>query len=370
VGRGRRALGLVLLALVPIGSQPEAGVSRHPDSLSRTRIAIEGGLARARISFQSLSLIEVMEGLDANEDLELSPEELRGSREEIGAYLVERLRFVIPDREGVLDGRLESLAVLPEALVGPGFLQWMEAELHYTTGGEPLERFELESLFFREENPLHSDVTTVGFQGERPIELYFSRLDVRHAVVAPSVRRPEVFGDFVRIGIGHALGMQALGLLLVLAVAVRGQPRPRTVLAVFVFAQAAAFFLGSFQVVDYPARLVLLAAALSVAYIGVENLVASERSGLLLEALGFGVVLGAAGALEWSEALEGEPLFEAAACGYAAGFFPLFAAALLALGWGVSRFAEQKRASRMAGLASFVGVGLGLVLFLQRAGWI
>ena len=370
MGGGRRTLGLSLLALAPLGSQPEAGPGRHPDSLSRTRITIDEGLVKARIAFQSLSLIEVLEGLDRDEDLELSPEELQAFRDEIESYLVERLRFVLPGGERVLEGRLESLSVLPEALVGPGFLQWMEAELHYTSGPGPLERFELESLFFREENPLHSDVTTVVFERERPIELYFSRLDLRHEVVAPGIRRPEVFGRFVRIGMGDVLGIQALGLLLVLAAAVRGQPRPRTVLAAFVLTQAGAFFLGSLGLLDYPARLVLLAAALSVAYLGVENLVAPERSGLLLEALGFGVVLGAAGSLQWSEALHGEPLLEAAAWGYAAGFFPLFGFALLVLGWGVSRSPGEGRGSRAARLVSLVGVGLGLVLFLRRAGWI
>ena len=92
----------------------------HPDSLSRTTIALSGGTAEVEVSFQSLSLIEVLDGLDTNEDLELSLEEIEESRERIESYLVERLRFVLPSRGGkpgaVAAGRLVSLDFLPEAV--------------------------------------------------------------------------------------------------------------------------------------------------------------------------------------------------------------------------------------------------------------
>ncbi len=372
------AFGLCATAGLLFAGSPGSAIL-HPDSLSRTRIEIVENHATVGISFQSLSLIEVLDGIDVDTNLELSQGELDAAHEEIESYLVERLRFVlsVPAKDDasaskaeVLEGHLEGLRFLPEPLVGPSFLQWMHAELRYRSNHGALERFDLESLFFREENPLHSDVTSVTFEDEAPIDFFFSRLDVRHTVVAPRIRRPEVLREFLSTGLAHVLALESLGLLCVLCLASLAHGRERLVLAAFFLPQLVTYVLGAFDVIDYPERLVSLAVGLSIAYIGVENLISPRRGGVVWEALGFGLLFGAANALALGDALEGEVLAKAAAAGYGVGFFVawvplvLFAQALL------RRFVGEVDPSRFARTLSAASVALGLGLFLHRAGWL
>ncbi|MAB80417.1 MAG: hypothetical protein CMJ89_13775 [Planctomycetes bacterium] len=345
----------------------------HPDSLSRTRIEIDGGKATVHVSFQALSLIEAIGALDVDDNLELSPEEVESGRESIGSYFVERLRFLLPSPSGdisLLEGRMEELSFLPEALVGPGFLQWMKAELVYHNPAGALERFDLELLFFRELNPLHADITSVTFAGEAPLEFYFSRTDLRHRVEAPRLRRPVVLREFMHAGFLRVVHVETLGILLAFSAAALVFGSWRRVFLVFLLAQFATYCAGAFGWIDYPPRLVTLAAALSIAYVSAENMLTEDRGGLLWEAGGFGLLLGASVAGSFGDRLQTQPLATTACLGYGLGFFlgSVVAIALLARlvnGWG--RITDPQRAARILSATTIV---LGLVLFLRRAGWL
>lgn len=359
-------------------------VRAHPDSLSSTRVAIEGREARVTLRFQALSLIEVMPELDPDGDRRLTTEELERGRAAVGGYFsgAWRLAAVAGGVDTVLAGTLAGLEPDDPGTLGPFDLQRVEATLVFRAEAE-LATVAIESRLFHETNPWHKDLVSVVFHGEDPVPHTFEGPEARWVFEPADVRRPGVFAQFVRLGVDHIrTGFDHQAFVLALLVASR---RLRTLIGVvtaFTLAHSLTLACAALGWIEVPARFVELAIALSIAYVACDNLLRSEPRNPWLEAFLFGLLhgLGFAGFL--ADALVGEPLLLTALFGFNVGVelgqvaMVFLATALIALLFRAHRRAPEDP-ERPKGLVpkgvrvvvSVVVAGAGFYWFLERAGW-
>ncbi len=376
-----RVLGAVfVLAAFPAG---------HPDSLSHSRLVVRGAEAHLELRFQTLSLIEVLPEVDSDRDLRLSEQELREHRDAIGSYLLERYRLLDPERETLVPGQVDSLALSAEELEPGSFppsFQWMDARLRFQAP-QAFRTFRIDCRLFLEANPFHRDFATVVFNGEEPVRHVFSAESPRWRFDPAGARRPGVFGLFLRLGIEHILhGYDHLAFVLVLFVAVARLRGLVGVVTAFTLAHSitlagAALDPGGF-LGRIPDRFVELAIALSIAYVASENLFLREPHTPWLEAFGFGLLHGLGFASFLGDALAEEPLVVTALFGFNVGveLGQLLVVTALALIFLPARLLRRngRATEKPAGivprwlriaLSSLVLV-LALYWFVERAGWI
>jgi len=373
---------LLLLASLAAGG--------HPDSQSRSELVVEGARARLTLRFQSLSAIEVLEGLDRDGDLALSAEELGAGRERLGDYLVRSWRLLAPDGSPLAPGVVESLALLERALEGPLAMQWLEARVRFEAPA-PIEVFTVESRLFLERNPFHRDIAEIVWNGEPPVHVLFLGDRPRFSFEPNAVRRPGVLRLFLELGFRHILeGYDHLAFLLALLVAA---PRLRSLLGVVTAFTVAHSVTLAWSALDpggllsaIPDRLVELAIALSIAYVATENLLRRAPHNAWIEAFAFGLLhgLGFAGFL--GQALAGESLVVTALFGFNLGveagqLLVVIALALVFTLFRRRRPHEAGSESESPAPAALVPVWfrqassaavavLALYWFASRAGWI
>jgi hypothetical protein len=356
----------------------------HPDSLSSTRVEIQGREARVTLRFQALSLIEVLPELDPDGDRLFTAEELERNKAAVLGYFAAawRLSSVSPSGERALVGALERLVPDDPAALGPFDLQRVEARLLFQAE-EELAAVTIESRLFHETNPWHKDLVAVVFHGEDPVPHTFEGEETRWTFEPAHVRRPSVFVQFVRLGVDHIrTGFDHQAFLLALLVASR---RLRTLIGVvtaFTLAHSLTLAAAALGWVDVPGRFVELAIALSIAYVACDNLLRREPRNPWPEAFFFGLLhgLGFAGFL--ADALVGEPLLLTALFGFNVGvelgqvalvLLVTAVSALLFRGWRrAPQDPEKPRGLVPAGVRIGVSVlvaGAGFYWFLERAGW-
>ncbi len=315
-----------------------AGRGPHPDSLSRSRLVVEGKMARLELRFQSLSLLEVRPELDLDQDGLLSPEECQAARPWIGSYVREHWRIWPGSPPGAGEAEREPLEA--ELIrVGParraregardgsvasrGGLGWIEAELSFEAEQE-LGSMGIASNLFVEASPGHRDMISVVFNAEEELFLPFQPGAIRYEFQPEGGRRSGVFVNYLWLGYAHIKGgFDHLAFLLVLLVAV---PRMRSLLGLvsaFTLAHSITLAATVFDPGGYlgslDGALVEMGIALSISYVACDNLVRRKAHNPWIEAFLFGLLhgLGFAGFLR--EALGGEPMVVTALVGFNLG---------------------------------------------------
>lgn len=371
------------MLLVPL-SLTLLAVSLHPESESRSLVRVEGAKATVALRFQALSLIEVRPELDRSRDGWLDAAELAAGREAIAAYLLGTYRLLALEegRETALAGELGALVPEDPARLGAFELQTVEATLTFT-GARPLGALWIECRLFAETNPWHRDTCLLAWNDEPAVPHLFDGREPRWRFEPADVRGPRLLRATLRIGLDSVrLDPVALAFLLGLLASVR---RGRTLVAL-ALALTLAHALGALAAVHgtlrAPPRFVALALALSVAYVGCDNLLRRAPRDPWLEVAAFGLLLGLGSASLLAGPLVGEPLVAVALLGFHIG---LLLAGLLVLGSGallgvvlVRRSRRPPREGPAEGLlppllrrALSVLVALvGFALFVERAGWL
>ena len=370
---------------VRAGSIVPANPRLHPNSISHTSIELGADRVRVALRFQALTLHETLP-LDENGDEFLSPRELEEGRLETLAYLSEGLLLAAPPGSEPLELVPWSLEILEEE--DPGLLagyRWVEAVFEADL---PLAVDELEvtSTVFLDSNVGHSNFLRVTFGGEEPWSTLLGSGYQSEVFLAASKRRPSVFSRFWRLGLDHILGgYDHLAFLLALLVVSRALRSLVGVVTAFTLAHSITLAAAALGWVVLPARWIELAIALSIAYVGVDNLLRKEARTPWLEAFGFGLLHGFGFASFLGEALSEEPLIATALLGFNLGvevgqLAVVVAATLifmLFLRWIPNR-SRAESAQERAGLVPSplrttisIAVALcGFYWFVERAGWI
>lgn len=351
----------------------------HPDSKSSSRILVSEAHVQVELACQAQSLLESVP-LDSDLDLALSPAELEAGRSEIERYLLANYQLSLaPEPFVALRGELSAVESLPG------------------TGGafaEPrvrlLMRFELPAAprsltvrvsVFRDRNPLHRDAASLVWFDEPAAGYLFGEGADQWNFEPVAQRRLAVLRSYVILGFDHIRGgWDHLAFLLGLIVAARNVRSLVGVVTAFTAAHSLTLASAALGWLDAPGRLIELAIALSIAYVGAESLLFRRPGARWLEAFGFGLIHGLGFAGFVGESLMAEPLQLTALFGFNLGVelgqLAAVLAAALVLRWlpGERSFEGEPRgwfAPRWLRLGGALAVLVaGSYWFLERAGWL
>lgn len=277
----------------------------HPNSLSFTRITINGSEVRHQMRVQRLSVLEVLPELDPDGDGAIQPEHLAADVDLLTAYIHDHYRMFAGEDEE----RLERVSVLAETEVAASIFeeQWIDLE-YRLTASEPIEKLKIEVDTFYTTSPNHRDDADFLVNGQAAFAHTFWYAEPSLALDGDALPPPRTIFDWLRHGLDHIVtGYDHIAFLLALLVA---STRIRSLVGIvtaFTVSHSVTLGFASMGVVDAPDRLVELVIALSIAYVAAGNLMQKGPRNLWIEAFGFGLVhgLGFAGFL--SESLADEP---------------------------------------------------------------
>ncbi len=350
----------------------------HPDSKSSSRIVVRGESASVELSCQALSLIESVP-LDLNGDLVLTTEELEAGRAPLERYLLERYQLSpTPDPFRPLGGALlrAQVSEQPGALGEQRVSFGLEFALPPDASG-----LAVRVRLFRERNPFHRDAASLTWNDDAPAGFLFAEGAELWRFEPLAQRRFSVLRSYIGLGFDHIrTGWDHLAFLLALLVAARTVRSLVGVVTAFTAAHTLTLASAALGWIDAPGRLVELAIALSIAYVGAESLLVRRPGARWAEAFGFGLIHGLGFAGFVGESLIVEPLKLTALAGFNLGVelgqLAAVLAAALVLRWlpGDRDYQGDPKgwfAPRWLRLCGAIAVtGAGAYWFVERAGWL
>lgn len=352
----------------------------HPDSLSSSTLVVRGREAELTLRCQVLSLLEVVEGLDADGDGRVEAEEL-GSREaEVLAYVDEHYRLRTgSDRDLEGGDRLVARGLSAELVDAPGNsvagyrLGAVDVRLVYTAPAE-IRDLLIEMRLFLETSPGHIDVTTLVWpDGTEETHV----LRASSPVVRSDPTGRGAFTAFLALGFRHILGgWDHIAFLVALLLASKRLRSLLWVVTAFTLAHSVTLALAALGVLDVGrfGGFIEAMIALSIAYVAAETLLLpGQRRARWPEAFVFGLVhgLGFAGFLGDALMAERSKLVPLAAFNLGVELGQVLIVALLAglLALLPGRAGEQDAflaPSWLRRLGSAAVLALGLYWFFQR----
>lgn len=351
----------------------------HPDSKSSSRIVVRDNGVQIEIACQEQSLLESVP-LDTDLDGVLSTGELELGRAQIERYALANYRLSLaPEPFVALSGAL--LAVESQVVDGGAFEERrVLVRLRYDlpAGASGLT---VRVSLFRDRNPLHRDAASLQWFDEPAAGFLFGEGADVWVFEPVAQRRISVLRSYVLLGFDHIRGgWDHLAFLLGLIVAARNVRSLVGVVTAFTVAHSVTLASAALGWIDAPGRLVELAIALSIAYVGAESLLFRRPGARWVEAFGFGLIHGLGFAGFVGDSLMAEPLQLTALFGFNLGVelgqVAAVLVAALVLRWlpGERRFEDDPRGwfaprwFRTAGALTVLGAGA--YWFLERAGWL
>lgn len=352
------------LALALLLAAPAA----HPNSISSSRVEIEGALVRHELLLDPLSILEVLPGIDADGDGRIGEGELERSAAQIAEYVGRHYRFflVAPERRE-LERRLEGVELAPAPVPAPpSAAPWVRMRSRLDAGRSP-SALEIEVRLFFLTSPDHRDFCTLVWDGLLAATALFSEFEPRRAFARAELPFVSPAGRI--LSGARAFGRVQIAFLLALLLAAKSRRAALRWVLFFTLARWLGYGLGIAELVRPPERFAELCASLSGAFVGATLLLRREERGLGLEASAFGVVHGLAlAALARADTerllrpLRAELLF---ALGLEAAQLVL----LLVLGSLAIALRRRPRPGLRRALALAL-VLVGLQAFLASAGWL
>jgi hydrogenase/urease accessory protein HupE len=257
------------VVLIGFGILAQAVFSHgHPVSVSYSEFSIGGGETRAvlRLPVEELDLLLQ---LDGDYDGQLSTNEIELSQGRVASYLNQRVRILDGDRQ--LPGTLVGMANWNDSQ-GYAFL---EAELRYPVADLNLQDLKIQVDVFTELIPQHRNLAQI-LVGEERHDFVFEHAS---SFTASSLTEGflETFASFLKLGVEHIFtGYDHV--LFLLGVLLLGKSLVELVKIVTSFTVAHTLTLGlaTFSVVEPRIWVIEASIALTIAYIGFENLVLKE----------------------------------------------------------------------------------------------
>jgi hypothetical protein len=281
-------LGLTLLA------------ASHSESQSSSRVTVAGASATVELRCQALSLFEVLPQLDADRDGLLTAAELDDARDQVTGYISQHYLL------NAAGSALSATVGVPQ-LVAPDRRtlfpepQTVDLSMAFASPG-PIESLVVEVTLFHDTSPDHRDLVRVDWNSEIPTAEILDRRRPRARWPLPARPRGPMgsappaargAGRFLRIGVEHILGgWDHLAFLAALLLAARSFRSLFGVVTAFTISHSITLALASFAVVRVPGTTVEIAIALSIAYVGADNLLYPKARAKWPEAFLFGLIHG------------------------------------------------------------------------------
>jgi len=399
------------VAAVPLALVAPAEVrpgSSHPNSLSASRVDVRGARVALAIEVQVLSLAEVLPGFDEDLDGRVSTQRITEDAARIGEYVAAHYRLTAAADAASLGAsasatapptapwtflRPSGAAVVRAASLREGLFgeleQYVRVDLFYELPAAP-RALGLEVDLFVDTSPEHRDLCVVVWnsveleafdlagrdrrvvlanaevlaRARAPFLRYLAHVTGGRAADGPRAAR-SVEGAQVSPRPGRRLEWELLLLSALVALAANSPRAGLGAVALGACAGVVGLSVSRFVPLDpRVVRFVTLAAPLSVAYIGLDVLLARTARTRRMEAAVFGVILGLALGLRYLPALAREAATEfqpmsdvpAALAGLAAGLTLLVTAA--GLPGLAARPIGRTRAARLFALVALVVGGV------------
>lgn len=292
-------LTLAACLLIPLGA-PMGGARAHSGrSVSLSDVRVQGAQTRATLRLAEEDLIEVL-ALDVDRDGTISDEELGAGRSLVEAYVRNHFALIPLTAPPTAQAAGAEPAPCPTRLVDAGRdddRRTPRLKFTFELGcGATTNRLALRCTLFQGGGFTHEHRATVRLAGTSHLQLFDARTTQAQLDVPVS---KQILAYLVH-GITHILSgydhLIFLFALLLVGATLRGLI---AVVTSFTVAHSVTLALGAFEVVVLPPLLVESAIALTIAYVGAENLVLRrfEWRWLLTFVLGLVHGFGFAGAL-------------------------------------------------------------------------
>ena len=284
---------LAVLVVLALSGAP------HPDSLSSSELVVHGREVQLTLRCQVLSLLEVVEGLDADGDGAVDTAELADRQDEVLDYVAGHYRLRTDSARDLTGGvelaasGLSATLLDADGSVDSGDrLGAVDVRVRYSA---PLEIGDLciEMRLFLETSPDHIDVATLVWpDGARETHV----LRAANPVVRSDPTGRGAFAAFLALGFRHILGgWDHIAFLIALLLASRRLTSLLWVVTAFTLAHSVTLALAALEVLDVGrfSGFVEALIALSIAYVAAETLVLPrETRARWPEAFAFGLVHG------------------------------------------------------------------------------
>ena len=279
--RGGTRAGVTALALVVLALSVRA--TAHPLSVSYAHVAV--GDTRVMLTVRlPLDDMDLLLRLDRDLDGTVSDQEIGNAAPALVKYVSERVSVaadgVTHTAAGVRTARWADSAGFP----------YVETVIDYPVGGVP-SRLSLQITVLADLYADHRTLTDIEWNGRREQFVF------QHANTFNGAPGPGSWWDttrtFLVLGFEHILtGYDHLLFLLGLLVAGRGVRELVAIVTSFTIAHSLTLAAATFGLVNPPARAIEAVIALSIAYVGIENLIRREPRGRWKLTFAFGLVHG------------------------------------------------------------------------------
>lgn len=273
--RSAALAGVALLAALPLAA--------HPLSASYSRFSVgEGGvLATLRLPLDDMDLLL---RLDADLDEEVAPEELEAARDRIAGYLDARVELKADG--GHARASLLGLGVWRD---GDGFPH-LEARLRYPAPG-PVDTLAIQVRVLTDLYADHRNLAEIEYAGRR--DQFLFQHGGRYEGARGAARLLRTAREFVLLGVEHIFtGYDHLLFLFGLLLVGRGLRDLVLIVTSFTVAHSLTLALATLGWLHPSGRLIEAAIALSIAYVGLENLLVREVRHRWRLTFAFGLVHG------------------------------------------------------------------------------
>lgn len=310
-------LAPLLFALLSAGT-----ISPHANSISVSRIEVTETLLLHELELQTLSILEVLPGLDQNEDGELDAKELEQSGAELGAYLDANFAlFVGTPPVGPVETRTSNIHESAAGDPDSAFALQRIALTREVALNELPSALSIEVSVFRETSPDHRDFCTLAFEGQFEEEWLFSPEKSLWEYTPDAELTTDIFWAFAESGSLRLIDFESCALLLLLLIACPNFGAARSVLLAYLVGVSAGAALSTFSGELLTSRILDLTLILAVPYSAAENAMQREPRTPRVEALLFGLVLGVSLVQSLTANLVELPQTASAIAGHALGFF-------------------------------------------------
>ena len=259
-----------------------ASVFAHDPGLSAVELKFDGSRLNAHLGFARAD-IESLAPMDANRDGQVSAEELNAIRPQLEAFAREAIEISI-DGARLAPGQIaittdDGNAVLFQI----GFDNAAGARLQLRSNV-------IGKLAFGHKQFLTLRGESNEAKGARLLDATNNVYDLDLTAIA---EKPRAFFGFLTLGIEHILiGFDHLAFLLALLLAGGSLRKAAKIITSFTAAHSITLALATFKLVNLPSSIVEPLIAVSIIYVGVENILRKENNKRWLLTFGFGLVHG------------------------------------------------------------------------------
>ena len=184
-----------------------AVVLAHPNSLSSSRIQVEGAQVRVELRCQVLSLEEVLGPFDVDGDDFVSGAEVDARAAQISDYVLGHYRMSLADGDVrvALEGEVSSVRLSPPT--GQVFRGLDLVDVHFAfRAAERIDALAIDVTLFEEAGPDHIDLCQIVWHDLDPVPRTFDRSQ-RTLLFPPGADQDSsTFTRFASLGIDHILG--------------------------------------------------------------------------------------------------------------------------------------------------------------------